>query len=123
MLPWLLAALAGAVAGVVQYGAGRSARSALPALLRAAAVALLLALLLDAPSGPRRAPRPFAALDASASWRRTGDAAAYARAVRELRAAGADSTFLVGDSLRPGAPPASPGDRASRVRPVVERAL
>jgi hypothetical protein len=131
MLLWLLAALAGAVAGVVQYGArrggragaGAGGRSALLALLRAAAVALLVALLFDAPSGPRRAVAPFAALDVSASWRRAGDAAAYARGVRELRGAGADSTFIVGDSVRPGAPPAAPEDRASRVRPAVERAL
>ncbi|MFL5576013.1 MAG: hypothetical protein ACJ79S_08605 [Gemmatimonadaceae bacterium] len=131
MLPWLAAAAAGAVAGLVQYGArqggragpGGRGRVVLPALLRAAAVALLIALLLDAPAGPRRAVRPFAALDVSASWRRTGDPAAYAAGVRALRDAGADSTFVIGDSVRPGTPPAAPEDRASRVRPAVERAL
>ena len=130
MLSWLAAAAAGLLAGVVQYGVRQGARAGaagarLAALtaLRAAAVALLVALLLDAPVGRRRAPPPFAALDVSASWLRGGDTAAYANAVRQLRATGADSTFLTGDSVRAGAPPRSPSDLASRVRPVVERAL
>ena len=130
MLSWLAAAAAGLLAGFLQYGARRGARSggagarlAALALLRAGAVALLVALLLDAPLGGRRAPAPFAALDASASWRRGGDTSAYADAVAQLRAVRADSLFLTGDSARPAAPPPRPEDRASRVRPVVERAL
>ncbi|HET7456188.1 MAG TPA: hypothetical protein VFJ74_00950, partial [Gemmatimonadaceae bacterium] len=133
MLSWVAAVAAGLIAGAVQYGARRrggsvvAARGAgatlLPAFLRVAAVTLLAALLLDAPAGTRRANAPFAALDVSASWLRAGDSAAYARARRDVRAAGADSTFLVGDSLRAGAPPAAPADVASRARPAVERSL
>lgn len=130
MLSWLAAAAAGALAGFVQYGGrrgasagGGSGRLAALALLRAAAIALLVALLLDAPLGARGAPEAFAALDVSASWRRGGDSAAYSSAVRQLLAARTDSLFLVGDSVRAGPPPATPSDGASRVRPAVERAL
>ena len=130
MLSWLAAAAAGALAGVLQYGARRGAsagggttRLGALALLRAAAIALLVALLLDAPLAGRRAPAPFAALDVSASWRRGGDSAAYAAALRQLRALHTDSLFLLGDSVRSGTPPTIPADRASRVRPAVERAL
>ncbi|HWJ21037.1 MAG TPA: hypothetical protein VNS52_01690 [Gemmatimonadaceae bacterium] len=138
MLSWIAAVAAGLVAGAVQYGArrrgggGGSAGGAGargpgatlgPAPLRVLAGTLLAALLLDAPAGRRHASAPFAALDVSASWLRAGDSAAYGRAVRAVRAARADSIFLTGDSVRSGAPPAAPGDPASRARPAVERAL
>lgn len=123
LIPWLAALVAGAAVGVLQYGV-RPGRSLLPALARAAAVTLIVALLLDAPVGRARAPRPFAVLDASASWRRGADAAAWSRARERLRGAGADSSFLFGDSLRTaGALPETPEDAASTVRPAVERAL
>jgi hypothetical protein len=98
----------------------------LPAVLRFASVTLLVALLLDAPAGPR-APLPaWVALDASASWQRGNDTAAWQRALRDVRAARPESLFLFGDSLRVARDARSlttPGDLASQVRPAVERAL
>src|SRR5690242_15106378 len=103
MSPWILAALAGLVFAFLQY-AGRDlrlgARAMLPAVLRAVAITLLAALLLDAPAGRRKALGTWVALDASASWRRGGDTAAWRRAWREVRAARPESLFLFGDSLR-----------------------
>jgi hypothetical protein len=125
MTVWLVAAAAGIAAALLQYvvparaGAGRSL---LPAAFRALAVALLVALVLDAPLGRPRVLAPFAALDASASWLRGRDSSAWTAARERVRAAGADSTFAFGDSLRPGAG-AAPGDLASVVRPAVDRAL
>src|ERR671937_1287653 len=105
MSPWVIAAVAGVLFAFAQY-AGRELRIAssavIPALLRAASVALLVALLLDAPAGRRRELLPWVAVDASASWRRGGETAPWRQAWRDLRAANADSVFLFGDSLRLG---------------------
>ena len=129
---WLISLLAGLAGAVLQYGwtgrglgggLTRARATPLPALLRAAAFALVVALLLDAPVGPARAPAPWVALDASASMARGGDAAAWQAALDSARAAGADSLFVFGDSLRAGGPPATPTDRHSDVEPVVQRAL
>jgi hypothetical protein len=129
MSSWLLAALAGLVFAVLQY-AGRDlrvgARAIVPALLRFAAVTLLAALMLDAPSGPRKLLASWVAVDASASWRRGGDSAAWRKAWTDVRAARPESLFLFGDSLRPirvGDSLTSPNDLASVARPAVERAL
>lgn len=122
MLAWLIAAVVGAAAAGYQYGWPAGA-SWWGAVLRALAVAALVALCLNAPVGRGGHPRPYVALDVSASWRRAGGAAAYQAAVRDARGASSDSLFLVGDSLRPGAPPTQPADLHSRVRPAVERAL
>ena len=128
---WLGAAAAALLAAAAQYfwREPGTHRLRLPAaLLRAAALTLILALLFDAPAGPRRALRPFVALDASLSWLR-GDAdstdasSTWQQALTAARGAGGDSLFLFGDSVRRA--PASPtaGDNASSARPVVERAL
>jgi hypothetical protein len=129
MSPWLIAALAGLVFAFIQY-AGRDlrlgARAIAPAVLRACAVALLAALLLDAPAGPRKPLAKWVALDASSSWRRGGDTAAWRQALREVHAAQPESLFLFGDSLRAVRTSDSltaPTDLASVARPVVERAL
>jgi hypothetical protein len=128
MSPWLLAALAGLLFAFAQY-AGRDlrfgTRALVPALMRFASVTLLVALLLDAPAGPRTALAPWVALDASASWQRGGDTAAWQRALRDVRAARPESLFLFGDSLRAvaGQRLTAPSDLASRARPAVERAL
>ena len=129
MSPWILAVLAGLVFAFLQY-AGRDlrlgARAILPAVLRAVAVALLAALLLDAPAGSRKPLATWVALDASASWRRGGDTSAWRRAWREVRAARPESLFLFGDSLRAlrgGDSLTTPSDLASVARPAVERAL
>src|SRR5438270_7119118 len=104
MSPWLIAALAGVVFAFIQY-AGRDlrlgARVIAPALLRVGAVMLLVALLLDAPAGPRRRLANWVALDASASWRRGGVSTAWRRAWCDVRAAQPESLFLFGDSLCP----------------------
>lgn len=123
---WILALVAGALAALAGYwplGARRdwAARAALGC--RFVGATLAVALLLDAPAARASHARPFAALDASASWRRGGDTARWRAAVREARDQGADSVFLFGDSLRAGVVPATPGDGASHVQPAVERAL
>jgi hypothetical protein len=122
MVLWLTAAAVGIAAAGLQYGRPDGA-GWLAALLRALSVAALVALCLDAPVGRGTQPRPFAALDVSASWRRTGDSAAYRSALTDLAQLAGDSVLLVGDSLRPGRPPLVPADARSRVRPAVERAL
>ena len=129
MSPWILAALAGLVFAFLQY-AGRDlrlgARAMAPAALRAVAITLLAALLLDAPAGRRKPLATWVALDASASWLRGGDTSAWQRAWREVRAARPESLFLFGDSLRARRATDSlttPTDLASVARPAVERAL
>lgn len=129
MSPWLLAVLAGVLFALVQY-AGRDlrlgARAVGPALLRLASITVLVALLLDAPAGPRRSLAPWVALDASASWQRGRDSTAWQRAWRDVRAARPESLFLFGDSLRAigvGDSLTTPRDLASVARPAVERAL
>ncbi len=126
MLRWLVAAVAGVAIAVFLYGrseAGRGARSAALIALRSLAMMLLLALVLDAPAGPRRAPGPLVALDASASWERGGDSALWREArARAVRLA-SDSLLLFGDSVRVARTPARPTDDASRARPLVERSL
>ena len=129
MSPWILAALAGLAFAFLQY-AGRDlrlgARAMLPAVLRAVAITLLAALLLDAPAGRRKPLATWVALDASASWRRGGDTSAWRRAWGEVRATRPESLFLFGDSLRAlrGADSlTTPSDLASVARPAVERAL
>jgi hypothetical protein len=98
-------------------------KTVLIALLRALALTLLIALLLDAVAGLPHPVPPIVALDVSESWLRGGDSAAWNAARRQARAAATDSLFLMGDSVRVGALPAQPGDAASRLRPLVERAL
>lgn len=125
MSPWLVAIVVGLAFGILQYGRDARARfgAAAAALLRVAAVVVLMALILDAPLGRARPIRPWVALDASASWLRGGDTAAWRRAGAAVRDARPDSLFLFGGSLRAGTPPAAPNDPASLVRPAVERAL
>jgi hypothetical protein len=129
MSPWLLAALAGVLFALVQY-AGRDlrlgARAILPAALRFASITLLVALLLDAPAGPRTPLAPWVALDASASWLRGRDSTAWERALQDVRASRPESLFLFGDSLRPAHSASgltTPADLSSLARPAVERAL
>jgi hypothetical protein len=129
MSPWVVAILAGFVFALLQY-AGRDlrlgARAIVPAVLRFGAVTLLAALLLDAAAGRRKPLATWVALDASSSWRRGGDLAAWHQAWRDERAARPESLFLFGDSLRAFPPRdtlTTPADLASLVRPAVERAL
>ena len=54
-------------------------------------------------------------LDASASWVAAGDSTLRNRARAAIDSVNSDSTLLVGDSVRSGSLPDSPGDQASRV--------
>ncbi len=123
---WLIAIVAGAAGAALQYGWGGSRRilaAPLPAALRAAALALVVALLLGAPARPGRTPRPWVALDASQSMTLAGHGAAWRAALDSARAAGADTLFLFGDSLRPASAAPRAGDTRTDIAPVVERAL
>ena len=122
MLSWLLGLVAGTAAAAALYGPHLPTggyRRALVAL-RAVAVALIVALLLDAPLGARVAPRPLTALDVSASWGQ-GGAGRFAEAVTRARRAAGD-VVLFGDSLRVGPPPSVPSDAQTHVGPAVDRA-
>src|SRR5215831_1214199 len=120
MTRWLVALAGGVLFALVAYRAAPPARRAVLAVLRALAVTLALALLLDAPAGAGRVPPPFVVLDASASWRRGGDSAAWTAA--RARAAGADTIWLAGDSLRVVPAPAIPADAATRIADAAARA-
>ena len=125
MLAWLLSLLLAAALAWWSYRApasGESQRARGLAALRTLAWIIVLALLFDAPAGPRRAVPPIAALDASASWLRGGDTTLWRRAISTARRASSE-LLLWGDSVRSGAPPALPRDDATRALPLAERAL
>ena len=128
MLAWAAATLVGIALALVAYrGREIGAARVVPLVaLRAAALALVIALLAGAPAGRAPAARPLVALDVSASWRRGGDSTAWhtarARARTLVSAMRADTLWLFGDSLRPGDPPALPADPATRAAPAAERA-
>lgn len=124
MLSWILSLAVGLALAALAYWRGRRLASG-PALLRALAGTLVAALAFNAPLGPARPLPPWVAVDASLSWRSRGDDGAWEALrsrVDSLRAAGADSLLLVGDSLRGSLLPAGPLDSASRIAPLVEAA-
>src|SRR3982751_3607661 len=125
MTIWLVSVVGGVLLALLSYRwRGASAgKTLLIAVLRAVALTLLIALLLDAVAGVPRPVPPIIALDVSESWLRGGDSAAWNDARRRARAAAADTVVLMGDSVRVGTLPAQPSDGASRLRPLVERAL
>lgn len=123
MLSWLFAAAVGSTLAFLQYRFGGIHRAEAPLALRAAALTLIIALLVDAPIGPAGSVRAYTALDASASWLATGDSALWQRAVKSADSLGADSLLLIGDSVRVGKAPRLPSDDASRTGPLLERAL
>lgn len=102
MTAWLLALAIAAVLAALAYVPPPRAHVAVAALalLRAAAVTLLAALALDAPRGRAQAAAPLVALDASASWTRGGDSAAFRAASDSARRLASDTLWLFGDSLR-----------------------
>jgi hypothetical protein len=124
MSPWLIAIIAGIVVALWQYGARdlRSGPSIVSALLRLCSVALVVALVLDAPAAPARAVGAWAALDVSMSMAR-GDSALWRAARDSVRSARVDSVLAFGDSARRGDAIASPTDLSSDLRPAIERAL
>lgn len=124
MLLWFASLAAGAGAVLLVYGLRfPSATVAASAVLRLVAVTGLVALLLNAALGPARPAAPLVALDVSASWTRDGDTTRYAGALAQARSEAADDLLLFGDSARQAPAPGRPSDRASRIRPAVERAL
>ena len=127
MTDWLIAAAVGVIAAALLYGRQRGAgpapvwRVALGAL-RAAALTLVVALLLDAPLGRAQPARPSVFVDASLSM--TRENATLARAAWDSASAiDADSIWFFGDTIRSGVRETVPADRATRVRPVVERTM
>jgi hypothetical protein len=125
MSSWLVALAVGVVVALIQYGA-RDLRSGganlFAALMRVGAVALLVALLVDAPSARARPVSTWAALDASLSMSR-GDSSLWRAAGDTIRRAGAESVFVFGDSVRKGNAAGAPHDLSTQLRPAVERAL
>lgn len=122
MISWLVSLIAGLGASLWLYGWRLPAdgyRRALVAL-RALAVALLVALVLDAPLGARVAARAIVALDVSSSWRQ-GGTDAFDKAVTSARARSGE-LLVFGDSLRGGSGTLAPSDLASRIAPAVDRA-
>ena len=122
MTRWLVALAGGVLFALVAYRGTPPARRVPLGALRALAVTLAIALLLDVPAGAGRVPRPFVVLDASSSWRRGGDSAAWISAVARARASGADTIWLAGDSLRANPAPAAPADAATRIADATARA-
>lgn len=125
MTTWILCLAAGLALAALSYGLRPPASARGPFALRALAGAAVVALLLDAPLGRSRPLAPWVALDVSASWTVTADHMRWMRAVAladSLRAAGADSLVLFGDSLRGGPPPDRPVDRATRIAPLADAA-
>ncbi len=133
MTRWAIAIALGLAVAWLAYGRaarGQGARVLALATLRAAAVAIVTALLIGAPSAPARPSPPLVALDVSASWRRAvGDDSAAVRALRAAAssASGAsDQLVFVGDSLREVSARdlarVMPNDGASRIRPAIDRA-
>ena len=127
MTSWISAAIIGLMIAALHYR--RSLRDSssriAAAVLRAIAAALVAAMLLGAPAGPRRPLRPLVALDASASWTRGDRAlAGWSRATAAARRlAGGDSVLLFGDSLRAVTTlPAAPDDQHSAIAPVLDAA-
>ena len=126
MSSWAVAAVAALALALVLYRwrePGGLSRRAPLIVLRALALAVVIALLLDAPLGAARPISPFVALDASASWTRGNDTAAWQAALRQVRTLPRDSLFLFGDSARVAEMPDRPRDLGSRARPAIERAL
>jgi hypothetical protein len=125
MSPWFLALLAGLLVAFIQYGWRelRSGWATIPAaLLRVGAVALVVALLLDAPASRAKRVSLWAALDASLSMAR-GDSTIWRAARDSLRRVAAESVFVFGDSIRRANGSIAPGDQKTALRPAVERAI
>lgn len=126
MSPWLIAIIGGIVVALVQYGV-RDLRSGgapvwITALLRVAAVALIIALVLDAAAAPSKPVAVWGALDASVSMTR-GDTALWRAARDTIARVRAESVLIFGDSARRGDSESAPRDLSTLLRPAVERAL
>jgi hypothetical protein len=125
VLNWILSIAGAAVVVALLYRDDRRAGVMLASgACRFVAVLLAIALALDAPRGRAGTRAPFVAVDASASWLRGRSDTAWSSAIARARqAAGADTVWLFGDSLRPLADERAPRDVASRIENAVDRAL
>ena len=125
MTTWILAVAVGVAAALIQYGRaatpGGANRFALAAL-RALAVALIVALLLDAPVGRPRPQAPWVFVDASQSMTR-GASALDSVAWDSAGAVAADSTFVFGDTLHSVDRAVRASQPATRLRDVVARTM
>ncbi|MGH7678097.1 MAG: hypothetical protein ACRENU_06490 [Gemmatimonadaceae bacterium] len=125
MTPWLLAVALGVAAAALQYVPPRTPARVLRAglgAMRALAIALVAALLFDAPLGPSRPLRPAVFVDASLSMTREG-AGLSGAAWDSARALRGDSIWFFGDTVRTAGSAQAPSDAATRVRPVIERTM
>lgn len=120
----LLAIAIGLLIALVQYGRGALAPRVLPLVtLRLLSATILTALLLDVAVGRAHLPQPDVALDASMSWLRAAPGcSAWTAALDSASRLDHGHWFRFGDSLRADASRDAPTDRASRLRPVADRA-
>ncbi len=133
MIIWTAALLVGAILAWFTYSRSRAPRSfavlAL-ALLRAAVVALLVALAFGAPLSPPVTAPPILAVDASLSMLRArgpdGEQQLREDIKRIVRSSGADQVIVFGDSVREGDLPLVDEiewhDSKTNLRQVVDRA-
>src|SRR3954466_8606310 len=118
MSPWLVALGAGLGFALLQYGWRRTHRGPLSFVaggLRFLGVALVVALILDAPTGPPKPVSSWTALDVSESMRR-GDSTLWRAALDSARAGVGDSMLVFGDSARSGSSSTGAVDRRSELR-------
>lgn len=125
MTLWIAAIAIGASAAALQYARLRAPsgiRRALLGTLRGIALALAVALVLDAPLGKPSPVQPLVFVDASLSMTREG--ANLLQAARDSASdTGADTVFFFGDSLRPAGDAPAATDAATRLRPIAERTM
>ena len=125
MSAWIVAIVAGVVVAGLQYAGLRGAfsvRLALLAGVRALAIGLTIALVLDAPVRPVRAAPVSAFIDGSLSMTRGGDSP-WRAAWDTAQAIRAESLWVFGDTIGVARRQAGPTASTTRARPVVERAM
>jgi hypothetical protein len=135
---WALAAAIALLVAWLAYARsatpGQRGKVAVLAAIRFAAVLLVAAMVLGAPSAPPTPAAPLVAIDVSSSWRRAGgDDSSRVDSVRTqwqraVQSGGAadNLVMLLGDSLREvdngDLGRVVPADAASRIRPAIDRA-
>ncbi len=116
--------LSAILTGLSYPGLSRAWAWRIAAIARFLTLVGALALLLDVPVGPPQRVDPLVALDVSASWQRArADTAFEAARSAAARAAGRDTLWLWGASLRPAVGTVVPSDARSRLGPLVDRTL
>src|SRR5688500_3819136 len=124
MAYWLFAALIGLALAGLQYGASALRPAVAPlAFLRALVVTIVLAMLLGAPGGRSTPLPPEIALPAPERWTRGGATCdRWQVALDSASRAGRGTRLRFGDSVRVDDGREAPTDRASRLRPIADRA-